>query len=369
MMSTTTEPAPGSPTSSKRTLELYIQSVEDYAIFILDPQGNVASWNAGAEKIKGYRADEIIGRHFSIFYSNEDLELGKPEVELESARREGRLEDEGWRLRKDGALFWANVVITAVHDVDGTLVGFTKVTRDLTERIKQAELERTRAAAAQAHIAREDEQRRIARELHDDLGQQLIALKMDVGIFRASPPGSSGHDDSAARFDRLETRIDAIIASIRRIAADLRPPLLDDLGLAAAIEWIANDIEQRHAFSVVPNIDIGELEFNGPAASSLFRVVQEALNNIVRHSRATHADIRLHTEGDTLRLRIDDNGVGVALSMPRNPASFGLVGMGERIHMLGGKIAIHSEPGAGFSIDVTIPIENVRAGPGRPSPP
>jgi len=117
-----------------RIYELMVDSVRDYAIFMLDPDGHVASWNKGAQRIKGYTADEIIGRHFSTFYPPEDIAAGKPPRELKQAIRQGKFEEEGIRLRKDGSAFWASVVITAVRDEDGSLVGFTKVTRDLTER-------------------------------------------------------------------------------------------------------------------------------------------------------------------------------------------------------------------------------------------
>ncbi|HEX5324548.1 MAG TPA: PAS domain S-box protein [Capsulimonadaceae bacterium] len=114
--------------------QLSIEEVKDYAIFMLDPTGNVMTWNAGAQRIKGYTADEIIGQHFSCFYPPEDLESGKPERELRIAADEGKVEDEGWRVRKDGSLLWANVVITAVRDENGKLAGFTKVTRDITDK-------------------------------------------------------------------------------------------------------------------------------------------------------------------------------------------------------------------------------------------
>jgi PAS domain S-box-containing protein len=114
--------------------QLMIDSVRDYAIFMLDPNGHIASWNKGAQRIKGYTADEIIGRHFSVFYTAEDIASGKPPRELEIALEEGVFQEENIRLKKDGSAFWANVVITAVRDEDGTLVGFAKVTRDLTER-------------------------------------------------------------------------------------------------------------------------------------------------------------------------------------------------------------------------------------------
>ena len=124
---------------SEERFRLLVEGVKDYAIFMLDPGGRVASWNAGAESIKGYRADEIVGQHFSRFYPQEDVESGKPDQELKTAASEGYLEDEGWRLRKDGSRFWANVVITAIRDKNGELLGFSKVTRDFTERRKAEE--------------------------------------------------------------------------------------------------------------------------------------------------------------------------------------------------------------------------------------
>jgi formate hydrogenlyase transcriptional activator len=116
-----------------------VAAVKDYAIFVLDPDGRVSSWNTGAERIKGYKSDEIVGEHFSRFYTQEDIELGKPDSELKVAASEGRLEDEGWRVRKDGSRFWANVVITAIRGKNGELLGFSKVTRDFTERKKAEE--------------------------------------------------------------------------------------------------------------------------------------------------------------------------------------------------------------------------------------
>ncbi|HET9652642.1 MAG TPA: PAS domain S-box protein, partial [Usitatibacter sp.] len=119
---------------SEERFRLLVESVQDYAIFLLDPDGRVASWNAGAQRIKGYNAQEIIGRSFTTFYPQEALDRNWPAIELEHAKRLGRFEDEGWRVRKDGTRFWANVVISAARDDKGKLVGFAKVTRDLTER-------------------------------------------------------------------------------------------------------------------------------------------------------------------------------------------------------------------------------------------
>src|SRR5436190_1238283 len=126
--------ADGSLQASEQRFRLIVQSIKDYAIFMLDPLGHIVSWNPGAERLKGYTADQIIGKHFSVFYPQEDLDARKPERELQVASKVGRLEDEGWRLRRDGSRFWANVIITALHNESGDLIGFAKVTRDLTER-------------------------------------------------------------------------------------------------------------------------------------------------------------------------------------------------------------------------------------------
>src|SRR4051812_20304749 len=127
---------PKAPAADDRDAQfrLWVDSVQDYGIILLDPEGRVASWNPGAERIKGYKAGEIIGRHFSTFYPPEAIARGWPEQELQRARAEGRFEDEGWRLRKDGTRFWANVILTPLRDPAGTLTGFVKITRDMTHR-------------------------------------------------------------------------------------------------------------------------------------------------------------------------------------------------------------------------------------------
>jgi PAS domain S-box-containing protein len=151
---------------------LLVASVVDYAIFFLDPQGNIASWNEGAQRIKGYSADEIIGRHFSTFYPEEDLAWNKPAFELEVAAREGRFEDEGWRLRKDGTRFWANVVITTLRNRAGKIVGYAKVTRDLTERRRA-----TQQAIDDARRIAAEEAARVTAEAR---AQELVRLATEL---------------------------------------------------------------------------------------------------------------------------------------------------------------------------------------------
>ena len=166
--------------------QLLVSSVRDYAIFMLDPDGNVATWNAGAQRIKGYKPEEIIGSHFSRFYGEEDKKNRKPERELEIARAEGSVEDEGWRLRKDGSRFWANVVITAVYDAHGELRGFAKVTRDITERKEAEETRQALLEQREARLQAEEERRsaeasyRVAQEANRAKDEFLMTLSHEL---------------------------------------------------------------------------------------------------------------------------------------------------------------------------------------------
>ncbi|HEX6308710.1 MAG TPA: PAS domain-containing sensor histidine kinase [Longimicrobiales bacterium] len=158
--------------ASPPAAELYrqlVESLHDHAVFALDTSGHILTWNPGAERFKGYTAEEIVGRHFSTFYPQSDIDAGKPAMELREAARVGRFEDEGWRLRKDGTRFWANVVITAIRDGDGQLIGFAKVTRDLTER-RAAEL---RAVEAARRVAEAEAANRAKSEFLAALSHEL----------------------------------------------------------------------------------------------------------------------------------------------------------------------------------------------------
>ncbi len=150
------KPASDWQVATDQDYRLMVQSLKDYAIIMLDPEGRVVTWNEGAKRTKGYEPEEIIGKHFSIFYSKEDIESAKPQSEMKAAAEIGRFEDEGWRVRKDGTQFWANMILTALHNTDGTLRGFSKVIRDLTER-KQAEQARAQQAVAEAVSRRAQE--------------------------------------------------------------------------------------------------------------------------------------------------------------------------------------------------------------------
>lgn len=182
--------------------QLLVETVEDYAIFLLDPAGHVASWNPGAERFKGYRADEIIGKHFSVFYTEEDRRAGKPEWELEVAAREGRIDDEGWRVRKDGSLFWADDVVTAIRDETGKLLGFGKVTRDLTAR---REAEQTARRLAQEEARRQEAESYGAR-------MELLRRQLEQAL-QAQQEATQATESQRAFFDTLVRRLPVGVAT------------------------------------------------------------------------------------------------------------------------------------------------------------
>jgi PAS domain S-box-containing protein len=235
-----------------RRFRLLVESVKDYAIFILDPGGHVQTWNLGAEGVKGYAAGEIIGKHFSVFYPPEDIAAGKCELELEVAAQMGRFEDEGWRLRKDGGRIWANVVITALRNPDGSLFGFAKVTRDLTERRQAEETQRALAAerAALAEKSRIQEfQERFLAVLGHDLRNPLASIDMGAGILR-----QTSKDPAAIRvLDRIHSsslRMSRMIEQILDLTRarlggglELNPQPMD---LGEIINHIADELRPIH---------------------------------------------------------------------------------------------------------------------------
>ena len=221
---------------------LLVQSVKDYAILMLDPSGRVTSWNEGAQRIKGYTADEIIGRSFTVFYPEEAVASGFPQFELATADRTGRFEDEGWRVRKDGSLFWANVVITALRGDDGALVGFAKVTRDLTERRAAEEQARRLAAetAAHAEAARRSEELARVNGLLEEQAVELESQAEELLVQReALQQANEGLRAALAAAEAAYGELDqfAYVTS-----HDLKAPLR---GIANLAQWIQDDAGDR----------------------------------------------------------------------------------------------------------------------------
>ncbi len=215
--------------ASEERFRLLVTSVKDYGIFMLDPRGHVISWNEGARRIQGYEARDIIGRHFSTFYPADDVAAGKPEWELEVAAKEGRLEDEGWRLRKDGSRFWSNVVITALRDRTGTLIGFAKVTRDLTERraneLQAIEIARQIAAEEAARTAAEERTRALT-DVLERLRAQAAELERQRTVAEAASRAKS--DFLTMMSHELRTPLNAIGGYAELIALGVRGPVTSE---------------------------------------------------------------------------------------------------------------------------------------------
>jgi PAS domain S-box-containing protein len=360
----------------------FVEAVHDYAIFMLDTKGNVSTWNPGAQRLKGYKANEIIGKHFSVFYPEEDIRSGKPPMELEVASREGRFEDEGWRLRKDGTRFWANVVITAVRGEDGELLGFGKVTRDFTERMeaqraidranqelrkeiverklteqKLAESEKSlRSLSLHLLRSQDEERRRIGRDLHDSLGQILTAIKMNL---ESLVPGRADND----RIARCVGLADNCIKEIRTMSYLLYPPMLEELGLRSAVPWYVDGFAVRSGIRV--NFEVSEKfgRFPRDVELALFRVLQEALTNVHRHSGSQIAHVKLFNENGYSVLEVRDEGQGLPDKLAELSANHhfsngvGLRGMDERMRQLRGRLEISSTEN-GTVLRAFVPIEN-----------
>ncbi|MEV4314307.1 PAS domain S-box protein [Actinocrispum sp. NPDC049592] len=333
--------------ASEERFRLVVQDVVDYAIFMLDPDGSVLSWNAGAERIKGYRADEILGRNFAVFYPPEDLAAGKPERELEIAVAQGRLEDEGWRLRKDGTRFWANVVITALYDDSGELRGFGKVTRDMTER-RTAERALSDRGRLLAHMveAQEAERRRIAWDVHDDSIQAMVSVAMRLQLLAGKLPAHH-----AAELTALDDAVRDTITRLRDLVRHLQPPPLD--------QGLADTLKDLLAATGIPHTLTYTLPADPPqeTAITLFRICQEALTNTRKHAQASTVDMTVKTADNGILVQVHDNGIGPGPAATRTPTSdhFGLIEMRERAEIAEGWLTIKAPETGGTTIEFWLP--------------
>jgi PAS domain S-box-containing protein len=363
---------------SEAPFRLLVEAVQDYAIFILDPEGVVSTWNVGAERIKGYKAEEIIGRHFSCFYPEEDMRSGKPKQELVDATREGRFEDEGWRLRKDGSRFWANVIFTAIKDDSGKLLGFAKITRDVTERMQtQKALEQEVAERRYAerrfqnsekslrqlslHLLRtqDEERRRIGRDLHDSLGQYLAVLKMKLDSVAAMI--GPKQDEMTREFGQCIRLMEDSIREVRTVSYLLYPPMLEEMGLKSAIPWYLDGFSTRSGIKTTFEVQTEFCRLPRESELALFRVLQEGLTNVHRHSGSFTAHVRLSVQDGMGVLEIEDKGKGIRPELLEEfcqewmgGLGIGVRGMNERMRQLGGRLELASND-KGTTVTAKVP--------------
>lgn len=379
---------------SEERFRLLVEGVKDYAIFLLDPSGRVATWNQGAERIKGWTAAEIIGSHFSRFYPPEDV--WKCAIEVEGALREGRFEDEGWRVRKDGSRFWANVVLTALKNREGEPIGFAKVTRDLTAR-KQAEEVRVELAAAQA-AAREAEQRALeiqelvvkleeAVRVRDDFlaiaSHELktplhsLSLQLSTGLWLIARrdaslervvPRLEGAQREVERLSRLiENLLDVSRVTARRL--HLEP---QDMDLVGAVR----EVLERHKEDVARSGS--DVSLDAPASLPgrwdrlrVDQVVTNLLSYALKYGDKQPILLRLERVGERARIAVQDHGLGIAVedqarifgryerAVPAKHHSgfgLGLWIVKQIVEALGGTISVESQLGEGSTFTVELPL-------------
>lgn len=362
-MSAKHAPNPDSHQSEAEQFRLLVEQVQDYAIFMMDPQGRVATWNVGAERIKGYTASEIIGRPYATFFPAEDAAAGKPEKILQAAAREGKADTEGWRVRKDGSRFWASALVTAIRDESGKLLGFCKITRDITERLNYedtlrkeiVEKDKARAELSESeHALRElsfrllqaqdEERRRFGREMHDSIGQYLSALKIKLGLMPTKYP--SLNEEARKELEMCSGLLADCIKEVRTLSYLLYPPMLEERGLKSAIDWYLDGFRKRSGIAV--NFETPDL-LERPSREvelALFRILQESLTNVHKHSGASMIDIELFAQNGTIDLKIRDYGKGLP-PIGNSPAESGQAGVGmrgmsERMLQLGGTLTVSS---------------------------
>ncbi|SAL36822.1 multi-sensor signal transduction histidine kinase [Caballeronia choica] len=349
-----------------RMLAIVRTSME--AIITIDEAQRIVIFNPMAQKLFRCAAGDALGAPLSRFIPERFREAHARHVRQfgvtgVSDRQMGR-QLVLFGLRADGEEFPIEASISQIDDDNGKL--YTVMLRDVTERMKADEAlrrsrEELRELSANLQNVREEEKSRIARELHDDLGQQLTALKMDLSSVEAalddaSPPIA----EIVGRLHSMRALVDRTVASVRRIAADQRPVMLDDLGLLPAVDWLADDFTNRYGVEVERRIDSGEIAFTPHAATALFRIVQEALTNVARHADATRVTLDMHIEAENVILTITDDGRGSPGTNAQRGKSFGLIGMRERARMLGGSVSVRTAGGEGFAVTVTLPLRAVQ---------
>jgi PAS domain S-box-containing protein len=358
---------------SEQKLRLMIASVRDYALYMLDPSGRVISWNPGAEQIKGYREDEILGQSFSRFFTPEDVARNKPQRELEIATREGRFEEEGWRVRKDGSRFWANVIITPIRDGSDGLAGFVKITRDLTEK-RKADEERLRLAQAREAVRLRDEFLSIAsHELRTPLTALLLLLR---NIRGQTPPLDTRLAKNVDRAQGISARLGQLVDAlldVSRIATGELKLNIEAFDLSEGAREVVERMRESAAAAKC------ELSLAAPVPVEgrwdrlrIEQVLTNLISNSIKYAAGHPVRVSVSRDGASAVLQVRDHGPGIPeADLPRifqrferaaSARHYGGMGLGLYVasqiaQAHGGTIVATNPDGGGACLTVTLPLD------------
>ncbi len=345
--------------------EARLQGILDSAmdsIIIADTNQIIVSFNVAAEAMFGCPRETAVGMpltelmpaHARAHHPDHVRRFGEDGT---VSRRMGGSRTVTGRRHDNGLEFPIDASISQLTDSGAKF--YTAILRDVTAWTRaEADLRQSKEdlqkLSAAADLAGEQQKNRIARELHDELGQALTMLQMDVAWCREKMPAAEV--SLAERLDRMAALLGVTVAATRRIAADLRPLLLDDLGLVPAVEWLVDNFMQRAGIPCELAISNPGMQVPEAHSTAVFRVVQEALTNITKHADAKHVEVAINLDSNAIMVSIHDNGKGFAQNDTRKAGSFGLIGLRERAYLLGGHAAVNSERGKGTVIEVLLPI-------------
>ena len=341
--------------SEKNYRDLF-QNASD-AIWIHDLKGNITAANRASTKLTGYTADELLGKNVTEFLSEDAYSLA---TMVKRKLLKGEPVDDRYEqriFRRDGTEGIVELT-TRLITQNGQPVAFHNIARDVTQERKMRDS--MRFYLQEVLVAQEEERKRIARDLHDDAGQSLLLLTHRLDAI-ASDPRNKLPKPVQEKLTQLHSLAVETLSGLRRYAQELRPPILDDLGLVAALEWMADNLITEKGIDVDVQPDVQGRDLPREAQLALFRIAQEALANIRRHAEASKVVIRLESGAGRIRMIITDNGKGfevpVQISDFSSTGKLGLIGMQERAHLLRGTLSIQSELGKGTAVIVEIPLE------------